>query len=30
MSARIFPVDAFASRLFSGNLAAVVVLDRFQ
>lgn len=29
MSARIFQVDAFASRLFSGNPAAVVVLDRF-
>lgn len=29
MNARIFQVDAFASRLFSGNPAAVVVLDRF-
>ena len=29
MNAHIFQVDAFASRLFSGNPAAVVVLDRF-
>lgn len=29
MSARIFQVDAFASHLFSGNPAAVVVLDHF-
>jgi len=29
MSARIFQMDAFAGRLFSGNPAAVVVLDRF-
>ena len=29
MNERIFQVDAFASRLFSGNPAAVVVLDHF-
>jgi len=29
MTARIFQVDAFASRLFSGNPAAVVVLESF-